>query len=88
MENFYLVQEILNEFDNINNKFDLAKTKFVNHLKQININDLNKEQLINFTNDIKQVIEPIKNSIDSIEFLINNKDFLNNESVITNNNLK
>ena len=82
MESFDLRTEIINYLNSTMNDFLSKKEIFIDSIRTVDIDNLSETQLINFTNDIKAVIDPIKTSISSIDFFINNKDFLNNESVL------
>lgn len=82
MENFDLRTEIINYLNSTLNDLLSKKEIFIDNIRTVDIDNLSETQLINFTNDIKAVIDPIKTSISSIDFFINNKDFLNNESVV------
>jgi len=62
-----LLFKILNYENKIFEEYISKRTTFLENLKTIKINELSKEQLLNFINDIKNTIDPLKTSISSID---------------------
>ena len=62
-----LLFKILNYENKIFEEYISKRTTFLENLKTIKINELSKEQLLNFINDIKNIIDPLKTSISSID---------------------
>ena len=84
---FYLNKSIIKEFEEAISVLNLKKEIFIEKINGTDTSTFSKSQLINYLNDIKNIIDPIKNSTESIEHLLNNKDFLNNESLLLNNKI-
>lgn len=72
-----LLFKILNYENKIFEEYNSKRTTFLENLKTIKINELSKEQLLNFINDVKNIIDPLKTSISSIDdyFLNSNLNF-------------
>ena len=76
-----ILSKILNHEDEIHNRYLTKRTKLLEHIKQIEINNLNKDQLLIFINDLKAILDPIKTSIGSMEHLLSNKFFKKEDSL-------
>jgi hypothetical protein len=83
MDNFNINNEIIKEFDKIFNNLERKRTSFIEYINSTDISLFSKEELLNFMNDIREVTHPIRNSIESIDYLIRNNG-VSNESRITN----
>ena len=70
-----LLIKILNYENKIFEEYISKRTLFLENLKIIKINELSKEQLLNFINDIKNIIDPLKSSICSIDDYFLNINF-------------
>lgn len=83
MNNFNINNEIINEFDKALKNLQRKKEVFIEYINNTDTSLFSKEELVNFMNDIKQVIQPIRNSIESVDYLIKNNG-TSNESIIIN----
>ena len=86
MDKFNINNEIVNEFDKVFKNLERKKKLFIEYINNADTSLFSKEELVNFMNDISQVIQPIRNSIDSVDSLIKNNGS-SNESRITNEKL-
>ena len=68
-----LKSKILNYEQDIFNEYISKRKKFIKNIKKQN--NFNDKQLLNFINDIKAVIDPIKISISSMEDYFSNVNF-------------
>ena len=73
-----LINKILNYEECIFNEYSSKRKILIKNIK--NVSFLDKPELINFINDIKAVIDPIKTSTSAIDHYLTNIDFKNNES--------
>ena len=82
--------EILKYENKIFTKYLQKRKLFINVINNFDFNELNTNQLLNFTFDTKIVIDPIKTSIENItQFLKNEKNsFINENSINYDQNLK
>ena len=72
--------QILEYEQHIFDEYISKRIKFIKSIKELNINKLNKTQLSNMINDIKMIIDPLKNIINNIDdYLENNIDSFNND---------
>jgi len=76
-----ILSKILNHEAEIHNQYTTKRTKLLEYIKQIEINNLNKDQLLIFINDLKAILDPIKTSISSMDHLLSNKFFKKEDSL-------
>jgi len=82
-----ILSKILNHELEIHNQFLSKRTLLLNYIKQIEINNLTKNELLIFINDLKDILDPIKTSILSIDHILENTSFKNNASLNNHNHL-
>jgi len=82
-----LISKILNYEQEVFDKYLLKRKEMILRIKEIEINNLTNDQLLNFINDVKESIDPLKVSIDNIQFFIENKNFKDTTSFDTNKKL-
>ena len=83
MDNFNINKQIIHEFNKVFKNLELKKHIFNEYINNTDTSLFSKEELLNFMNDIREVIQPIRNSIESIDYLIHNNG-VSNQSRITN----
>ena len=76
-----LLSKILNYEEKIYTEWSLKRKELLENLKKIEINTLNNDQLLIFINDLKNVIDPLKTSIEHIDHFNSNSDFQNRDSI-------
>jgi len=83
------IDKILNYEKLVFDEYNLKRNNLIENIKNLQLKDLDKNQLINLTSDIKLIIDPIKTSIINIDdyFINHNNKFNNNESIKTISNL-
>ena len=57
------------------NEYKQKRQLFLKKIKNVKLNNLNNDQLLSFIDDIKNVIDPIKSSIEFINIFLENKHF-------------
>lgn len=75
-----LKDKIIEYENDIFNEFIEKRNKFINYIKNIDINVLSKEQVNNLIYDIKMILEPIKTSSENIDYIFTNTEFNKNNS--------
>ena len=75
-----LKDKIIEYENDIFNQFIEKRNKFINYIKNIDINVLSKEQVNNLIYDIKMILEPIKTSSENIDYIFTNTEFDKNNS--------
>ena len=75
-----LLNKILNYESTIFNEYKLKRKILIDKLSKIETNKLDKQQLLIFINDIKDVIDPIMTSSENIDHLLMNLNFKNQKS--------
>ena len=75
-----LKDKIIEYENDIFNEFIEKRNKFINYIKNIDINVLSKEQVNNLIYDIKMILEPIKTSSENIDYIFTNTEFDKNNS--------
>ena len=78
-----IISKILNHESEIYNLYTSKRNLLIEKIKEIEINKLNKEQLLIFINDLKAILDPIKTSISSIDFFFANESFENKDNLNT-----
>ena len=68
-----LIYKILNYEKEIFNEYISKRKKLIKNIKLQK--NLNHSQTLNFINDIKAIIDPIKTSLDSIDYYFTNLNF-------------
>ena len=68
-----LIYKILNYEKEIFNEYISKRKKLIKNIKLQK--NLNQSQTLNFINDIKAIIDPIKTSLDSIDYYFTNLNF-------------
>ena len=83
------IEKILKYENSIFNEYTIKRNTLIENIKNLQLNDLNKDQLLNLTSDIKLVIDPIKTSISNMDDYFNNlkNSWNSNESTKTLNEL-
>lgn len=83
-------ESILKYEETIFNEYFYKRSKLIENIKSLQLNNLDNEQLLNITSDLKLIIDPIRTSIINIDDYFINLDvsFKNNESIKTINNLE
>lgn len=76
-----LLSKLLNYESMVYNTYTSKREKLLSFLEQIEINTLNNDQLLIFINDLKNIIDPVKTSIDNIDHIFSNVNFENKESI-------
>ena len=72
--------QILKYENDIYLEYISKRTNLIENINNLQLNTLTTEQLYVFINDLKMIIDPIKNINNSIDHYLNNKDFTNTES--------
>jgi hypothetical protein len=77
------IDKILNYEKSIFDQYILKRNNLIENLKNLELKNLDNNQLLNLTSDIKLIIDPIKTSISSIDDYFTNSDhsFNNDDSV-------
>lgn len=75
-----LISKILNYENEIFNEYISKRKKLIKNIKEQSF--LNKKQSLNFVNDIKAIIDPIKTSISSIDYYFTNLNFDKNNTEV------
>jgi len=77
------VDKILNYEKSIFDQYILKRNNLIENLKNLELKNLDNNQLLNLTSDIKLIIDPIKTSISSIDDYFTNLEysFNNDDSV-------
>ena len=70
-----ILEKILNYESHIFNEYLVKRNLMISHLKKVNLNLLNKNQLNVLVHDMKSVIDPVKTSISEIDYYFTNTDF-------------
>ena len=71
-----LLSKIIKYENEIFNKFIHNRTKLLKNIKSLNYDNLDKESLLNFINNLKSIIDPIKASNDAMDaYFINKNNF-------------
>ena len=73
-----LIYKILNYEKEIFNEYISKRKKLIKNIKEQTF--LNKKQSLNFVNDLKAIIDPIKTSISSIDYYFTNLNFDKNNT--------
>ena len=78
-----LIKQILDYEEKIHLEYMDKRKCMISELEQINYDSYDNDLLLNMVFDIKNVIDPIKNSTTAIDFFIENKNknFISKESV-------
>ena len=74
-----LIYKILNYEKEIFNEYISKRKKLIKNIKLQK--NLNQSQTLNFINDIKAIIDPIKTSLDSIDYYFTNLNFDKSKSI-------
>jgi hypothetical protein len=88
MDNFNIKNEIINYIENIFESLDSKRQLLLDTINDTSFNILSKEKLIVFLNDIYSINVNINDTIESIFFLVKNKDQSNTDNVVINNKVK
>ena len=88
MDNFNINKQIIHEFNKVFKNLELKKHIFNEYINNTDTSLFSKEELLNFMNDIQEVIQPIRNSIESIDYLIKNNGSSNESRIVNENVLK
>jgi hypothetical protein len=75
-----LKDKIIEYENDIFNEFIEKRNKFINYIKNIDMEVLSKEQVNNLIYDIKMILEPIKTSSENIDYIFTNTEFDKNNS--------
>ena len=75
-----LISKILNYENEIFNEYISKRKKLIKNIKEQSF--LNKKQSLNFVNDLKAIIDPIKISIYSIDYYFTNLNFDKNNTEV------
>ncbi len=75
-----LISKILNYENEIFNEYISKRKKLIKNIKEQSF--LNKKQSLNFVNDLKAIIDPIKTSISSIDYYFTNLNFDKNNTEV------
>ena len=78
-----LIDKILNYEKSIFDQYILKRNNLIQNLKNLELKNLDNNQLLNLTSDIKLIIDPIKTSISNIDDYFTNSEysFNNDDSV-------
>jgi hypothetical protein len=83
-----LLNKILNYESKTFDEYLLKRSQLIQHIKQLNVNELTQDQLMIFINDLKDIIDPIKTSISSIDYFFTNETFDKTDSIRSNDLFK
>ena len=73
-------ERVLSYEQEVFEEYILKRKQLIENIKGFQLKDLTNKQLLNFTNDIKMVIDPIKNTIKGIDHHLSNTSLANEES--------
>ena len=88
MDSFNIKNEIVSYIENMLESLDLKRELLLDTINNTPFSTLSKENLIVFLNDIHSISSNITDTIESINFLVNNKDYINKNNVIIHNKIK
>jgi hypothetical protein len=71
---------VLSYEEKIFREYIFKRKQLIENIKQFQLKDLTNKQLLTFTNDIKMIIDPIKNTINNIDHHLSNVSLTNEES--------
>ena len=74
-----ILSKILNHEQSVFDEYCKSRQKLIQHIK--NIKGLNRSQMNVFVHDLKAIVEPIKTSINEIDYYFTNTDFKKTESI-------
>jgi hypothetical protein len=67
--------------ESVFNEYISKRSKLIENIKNLQLSSLNNNQLLNFTSDLKVIIDPIKTCISNIDDYFLNNCFDNNKSI-------
>jgi len=67
--------------ESVFNEYISKRSKLIENIKNLQLSSLNNNQLLNFTSDVKVIIDPIKTCISNIDDYFLNNCFDNNKSI-------
>lgn len=76
--------ELLIEYERVTfNNYLKTRKKFLKNLKNLKVNELNDNKLLNFIGDVKQIIDPLKQSLEGMKYFLKNQkvNFEKNDSI-------
>jgi hypothetical protein len=78
-----LLAKIIDYEEGVHQKYLVQRKLFVEHLQTLKTDEYSNEKLNTIISDLKCIIDPIKNSINAIDFFIDNKkeNFASSDSV-------
>ena len=76
-------EQVLNYENDVFNNYTIKRKQLIENITNLQLTDLNKEQMNNFINDLKMILDPIKNTTENIDHYLSNKCFTNNYSTET-----
>ena len=76
-----LLKDILNYEAKLFEEYSLKRNNFLENLKTIKTNNLSQSQLLIFIHDIKEIIDPLKLSMENMDYYFTNTSFTKNDSI-------
>lgn len=80
MESSNLKERILQYESKIFENYLNKRKQLIENIKNLQLIDLNKDQMNIFINDLKIIIDPLKNTTENIDHYLSNTSFKNNDS--------
>jgi hypothetical protein len=74
-------ESVLKYEESVFNEYISKRSKLIENIKNLQLNNLNNNQLLNFTSDLKIIIDPIKTCISNIDDHFLNNCLDNNKSI-------
>ena len=75
-----LKEKILRYENEVFDDYILKRKQLIENITNLQLTDLDEDQTNIFTNDLKMIIDSVKNTSDSINHYLSNESFKNNES--------
>ena len=83
MDNTNLKECILQYENKTFENYITKRKQLIENINKLQLNDLNKNQMNIFINDLKMIIDPLKNTTENIDHYLSNTSFKNNISTET-----
>ena len=83
MFNTNLKEQILQYESKVFENYINKRKQLIENIEILQLKDLNKDQLNVFINDLKMIIDPLKNTTENIDHYLSNKSFKNDDSTQT-----
>ena len=86
MDKTSCLRKLLEYEETVFQDYLLKRSEFKEYIHKLQ--ELNKEELFVFVNDLKAIVDPIKTSTLAINHCLNNSDFKNTQSISDHNELQ